>query len=597
MIGTATGAVAIVVLSACFPQNRVGFLLGLALWGTACGFATTLLRNLATFAPALAGFSAIIIANAELGATGGTSSGVFLLAVARASDVFIGIICAGAILVASDLGGARRRLAAQLAAVSAEIAERFVGALSQVETDRSAALNVRRELIRRVIALDSVIDEALGEASDLRPDSPILQAAVDGLFAAIYSWQAVARHLGLLPIDQARRGAGLVRHNLPPELHSASSWLVGPSGVRKAYRKAVRALTALPVRTPSARLLTARTAAALIGIERALNGLVLLVDPVDAIRVYRPVRFHVPDLLPAFVNGARVFVTIGAVELFWVATAWPNGVGAITFAALVVIFLSARGDEAYAAAKGIVAALGLAAVFAATVKFAVLPGIDGFAGFSFAIGLVLFPAGALMVKQPAIGTLTAAFFILMLGPANQMNYDTQQFYNAALADVAGGVVGALSFRLLPPLSPAIRTRRLLLLTLWDLRRLTRGPIPRTAVDWRARIYGHLRALPDQADPLQRAQLLTALSIGIEIIRLRRIAHRFDLQDELDAALDAVARGDSALAIERLGRVDRMITVLPDTKPGAWIRLRARGSILAMSEALAQHAAYFDFGAT
>jgi hypothetical protein len=158
-------------------------------------------------------------------------------------------------------------------------------------------------------------------------------------------------------------------------------------------------------------------------------------------------------------------------------------------------------------------------------------------------------------------------------------------------------VGALSFRLLPPLSPAIRTRRLLLLTLWDLRRLTRGPIPRTAVDWRARIYGHLRALPDQADPLQRAQLLTALSIGIEIIRLRRIAHRFDLQDELDAALDAVARGDSALAIERLGRVDRMITVLPDTKPGAWIRLRARGSILAMSEALAQHAAYFDFGAT
>src|SRR3984893_10906092 len=30
MIGTAAGAVAIVVLTACFPQDRIGFLLGLA---------------------------------------------------------------------------------------------------------------------------------------------------------------------------------------------------------------------------------------------------------------------------------------------------------------------------------------------------------------------------------------------------------------------------------------------------------------------------------------------------------------------------------------------------------------------------------------
>jgi uncharacterized membrane protein YccC len=33
MVGTVVGAVAIVILTACFPQDRVGFLLGLALWG------------------------------------------------------------------------------------------------------------------------------------------------------------------------------------------------------------------------------------------------------------------------------------------------------------------------------------------------------------------------------------------------------------------------------------------------------------------------------------------------------------------------------------------------------------------------------------
>src|ERR1700692_3003590 len=36
MIGTVVGAVAIVVLTAGFPQQRTGFLLGLALWGAAC---------------------------------------------------------------------------------------------------------------------------------------------------------------------------------------------------------------------------------------------------------------------------------------------------------------------------------------------------------------------------------------------------------------------------------------------------------------------------------------------------------------------------------------------------------------------------------
>src|SRR4051812_1225330 len=33
MIGTVVGAVLIVLLTACFPQDRAGFLIGLALWG------------------------------------------------------------------------------------------------------------------------------------------------------------------------------------------------------------------------------------------------------------------------------------------------------------------------------------------------------------------------------------------------------------------------------------------------------------------------------------------------------------------------------------------------------------------------------------
>src|ERR1700677_1332912 len=50
MIGTVVGAVAIVALTACFPQSRIGFLMGLAVWGAACGLMATLLRNFASYA-------------------------------------------------------------------------------------------------------------------------------------------------------------------------------------------------------------------------------------------------------------------------------------------------------------------------------------------------------------------------------------------------------------------------------------------------------------------------------------------------------------------------------------------------------------------
>jgi uncharacterized membrane protein YccC len=70
MIGTLVGAVAIVVLTACFLQDRVLFLGALTLWGSASALAATLLRNFAAYAAALAGYTAAIVAGDLLGATG-----------------------------------------------------------------------------------------------------------------------------------------------------------------------------------------------------------------------------------------------------------------------------------------------------------------------------------------------------------------------------------------------------------------------------------------------------------------------------------------------------------------------------------------------
>jgi hypothetical protein len=99
MIGTVVGA-----LSA----GSDAFLGLLAPWGGICAFNASVLHNFASYGAALAGFTATIIAGDNLGATGGASPDVFGLAIMRASEICIGIACAGIVLTVIHLGGARR---------------------------------------------------------------------------------------------------------------------------------------------------------------------------------------------------------------------------------------------------------------------------------------------------------------------------------------------------------------------------------------------------------------------------------------------------------------------------------------------------------
>jgi uncharacterized membrane protein YccC len=68
MIGTAVGAVAAVLLTALFPQDRAGFLFAMLAWASLCSFVSTLLRNFAAYAAMLAGYTLIIIASISISA-------------------------------------------------------------------------------------------------------------------------------------------------------------------------------------------------------------------------------------------------------------------------------------------------------------------------------------------------------------------------------------------------------------------------------------------------------------------------------------------------------------------------------------------------
>ena len=421
MIGTVVGGVAIVVLTACFPQDRVAFLVGLALWGAMCALVARILSNFLAVAAQLAGITAAIIATSQLGATGGVNGDAFLLAVIRCTEICIGIVSAGIVLAGTDFGNAGRRLATLIASITTEVTRQFAGTLAFAGRELPDTQPMRQELIRRVIALNSVIDEAIGESAQLRYRSPVLQTAVNGLFAAITGWRIIAVHFAQLPNDQARQESATVLQAVPKELLSElereepARWIADPIGLGRRCDAGVQALIALPAGAPSLRLLADQTAKVFAGGSHALNGLALLVgDSARPVPRRHGVLPCVPDWFPALVSAGRAFVAVGAVELFWIVTAWPNGALAITFAAIGVILFAPRADQAYAAAMSFMVGTGLTAAFAAIIAFAVLPRLTTFTGFSLAIGLVLVPAGAGMAQpwQTPMFTAMAAFFAL-----------------------------------------------------------------------------------------------------------------------------------------------------------------------------------------
>jgi uncharacterized membrane protein YccC len=597
MIGTVVGAIGIVILAALFRQDRIGFLIGLALWCAVSAFVATLLRNFAAYAAALSGYTAAILASDVLGPVGTTGGDVTFLAINRAIEICMGILCAGVILALTDLGHSRRKLAAELASLSTAIMDGFADCFLTASSDLTQFQGLRRDLLRRIIALDPTIDAAIGEASDLRYRSPVLQRAVSGLVETISAWRKAAYQFALNRNPTTERDARAVYNELPRDRLSpdASGSAKTPAELRAACCSAVRSLTRFNAETPSQRLLAESAAQGMLGMARALNGLVGVVDPPDMIPIRGMARLHVPDWLPPSISALRAFLAILAISLFWIASAWPSGATAITFCAIIVVLLPLQGDMAYFQSMTFLKGCVLGSGIAATLVFAILPRATSFPSLCLAMGLALLPLGFLLAraKNPLFFFACTVNFLPMLSINNTISFDASQFWNSSSGILVGIAVGAVAMLILPPLSPAIRIQRLLALTLADLRRLAKRSSRRREDDWESRIVARFLAMPEQAEPVERAELVAAMAVGNHIVRLRRVAPRFVPAAAVDAALQALAEGQSGEASERLQDIDRQLAALPRTRSGGRAVLGLRAGLLVICGQLASYGSYYD----
>ncbi|MBV8324320.1 MAG: FUSC family protein [Hyphomicrobiales bacterium] len=585
-IGTVIGGIAILMLAAAFAQDRVGFLVCLTLWAAVCGYLATVLPNFAGYGAALAGITAVIV----FAGIAQDPENVFQVTVRRITEIGIGIFAAGLVQSLSDFGDAARRLREAMTQVGRGIASGLSETL-RAGAETAELRTSRRALIGAAIALDPLIDEAIGEPSHLRHQSGRLQAAFQALFVALSGWRGIGNHLDLT--QQTRAAGSLAVLRRPIAQVADRDWLADPMGTRALCRTESRNVLQSAAPDPSSELLIECEARVLRSLAVVADALVVMSGAGGAPPVRITSRLRVPDQLPALVNALRVMLALFAAELIWIASPWPSGTFMIIFTAVTVLMATRQADAAYSHAVQITVGCVIAGLLAWLLDLAVLPLVHGgpFA-LSVALTLVFLPFGALSAgswhKVVFVSAVTNLMPIVAI--ENCQAYDEARIFETTLAVGSGAVLAALFFRLLPPVSPQRRIERLLALALGDLRALVSGARSLKQESWLAILSARLGAMPKEASLEQEAVLLATLSVGeaaIALLAARPLCQEGDLLDRAFACL-AQARIEEARGC--LVRFAAAQGLAPLAHCSA--RIKAAGEATLIADALQRHAGFF-----
>ncbi|MFT3790974.1 MAG: FUSC family protein [Rudaea sp.] len=455
-IGTLVGATAALLLVGLFPQERAFLLAALALWIGICAGGATLFRNFAAYSFVLSGYTASVIALPAIA----DPLYIFDSAVARISEVLLGILVTG---VVSDTVFPTRLRDTLLQSAKTQFQHfmRFVGGAARGDADGAAVEQAHLRSMREAIALEDLRSSVIFEDPVTRARSELLRAFNHLFMAASTSLQSLHRLLDRLRrIGHARAAAELaVQYRLLGEA------LDVPADVEKMAPLLIPRLEAARPRVAE----RGERARASLGAETADfdTGNVLLLRLVDELYRYAQVALalrapHVTqmtervrfvrsnDVAGALVSGLRGTLTMLALGLFWIESAWPSGAGAMLIAAIFSSIYASSPDPVRATNQLLIGWIG-GVVASFFTEFFAMSQVSGY-GLLIATSLPMFMIGFYLMTRPtlaAIGSGYSISFISNLALTNAMSYDAAHFFNDAIAQLTGVAVAALAFRLLP----------------------------------------------------------------------------------------------------------------------------------------------------
>ncbi|KAB0487240.1 Uncharacterized membrane protein YccC [Pseudomonas reinekei] len=511
LCGTLVGTIMSVVFMGLFAQTPWLFLLALALWLGLCTASSTLLRSAWSYSFVLAGYTVAIIALPAIN----HPLSVFDQAVARCTEICLGIICA----TASSALLWPMRVERQLSDQARAAWQSGMNAARATLAGDGQARKGLLEILGRIIAVDAQREHAWFEGARGRQRARAISGLSQKLLMLLRIARSVRRQWKQLEPQESAQLTPWMNEVVQAldvadaaTLHALRLRLLDASHDPQISSAQSYCLVRFTLLMDTAMAATA----ALTAVEE--GG-----EPLAPPKTLTPHR----DLSLALVFGARSALAFLVVACFWLATAWPAAAGAMLLTCVVCSLFASRENGAQIG-MSFMRGIFLAIPAAFIVGQILLPQLSSFAMLCMGMGVPLF-FGALGMAKPQIGATATSFclhFIVLVAPLNQMKFDVATFFNSAQAMVIGVGAAVLAFHLLILRNPAWHGRRLLAATLDDLVRLTRRNLAGAESWFGGRMADRLlqlaRHYPELPEPARSRwdDGLLGLDIGDELLHLR-----------------------------------------------------------------------------
>nr|WP_176602469.1 FUSC family protein [Serratia marcescens] len=453
IFGSLMGAAASVAIAGHCLNDPWLFTLFIAAWIGLCTYISNHYQNNVSYAFALAGYTAAIIAFGTVNVT--DTQQIFDIAQARVCEVITGILCGGLMMMILPSTSDGETLLTSLRRMQLRLLE-HAAMLWQPEI--TAQMRTSHEgVIGQILTMNLLRIQAFWSHYRLRRQNNLLNyllhqqlritSVISSLRRMLLNWPD--RPANLMPVitqllDELRdpatdkyRLARLLQQIAPQD----------PTDYRhRAFWLRLRHFCWLYLRC-----------------NRWLQRL----ESATAVSELQPPRVtslaRHTDSYEAAYNGLRTFLCIVIGCAYWINTQWDAGSAALTLTAISCVLYSSTPSPINSVSTLLKAVL-LLSVVCFVVKFGLMIQIDDFWVFCAFLFPILVTMQMLKLQNPPYAALWGQLIVFMgsfLTVSNPPSYDYQSFINDNIAKVVGVLLAGLAFQILRPSSDKRKSRRII----------------------------------------------------------------------------------------------------------------------------------------
>jgi len=501
VFGSVLGASAAVLIAGHCLNDPWLFTLFIAAWLGLCTYVSNLYQNNVSYAFALAGYTAAIIAFSTVNVT--DTGTIFDIAQARVCEVITGILCGAFMMMVLPSTSDGDALLTSLRKMHVQLLEH---AQLLWRSEVTHQIRVSHEgVINQILTLNLLRIQAFWSHYRLRQQNNLLNyllhqqlrltSYISSLRRMMLNWPNPPENLNqvLATLLEQLREPDMTQYQLAKTLTLIRPQ--DPADYRHhAFWQRLRDFCWLYLRTEHL-------------LQQVENANLVAVEQIRAPKVSRLTRHA--DSYEAAYSGFRTFICIVIACAYWINTQWDSGAAGVTLAAIGCVLYSSTASPINSITL-LTKSLVLLFISCYILKFGLMVQINDFWLFCAFLLPMLTTMQLCKLQLKRYAALWGQLIVFggsFLAVTNPPTYDYQSFINDGLAKIAGIMLAGIAFQVLRPSSDQRKSRRLIR----ELRRdfidqLSRRP-QLSHLQFESLIYYRVNLLNQSQDQLSRTWLL------------------------------------------------------------------------------------------